>query len=110
MLYASNMTQQATYWAPSTSHDEFSTPVLGSGELIACRWQDVAEVFRDAERREFISNAVVYVASPVLRRGYLALGDHTGTNPADTEEAFEVRQVIVSPSLDGSVELHKVVL
>ena len=109
MLFTDNMNQLATYWAPSTN-DEFGTPVLSAGELIMCRWQDVADVYRDDRGREFTSQAIVYVGSEVARRGFLALGDHASEDPRSTDGAFEVRQLTQSPSLDADVTLWKAVL
>lgn len=108
MFLANALTQEATYWPPASTRDEFGDVSFGTPQLILCRWQDVVELFRDEYRREFTSNAVVYVGSPVLRRGYLALGNQVAENPR--EVAYEIRQILVSPSLDGTSESHKVIL
>lgn len=113
--FSEYMEQTATYWEPGvpdgTGGLDFSsvTPVL-----ITCRWQDKSELFRDQQGREQISNAVVYPDRAVAIRGYLALGDHTGSDdpddPREVEGAAEIRAIQKSPSLDGSETLHKVML
>jgi hypothetical protein len=107
MLYSGNMTQQATYWATS-ERDEFGNWSLGDGVLVMCRWQDVSELFRDEQGREFRSNAIVYCSTALARRGYLALGDQRTEAPKHV--GFEIRLISLSPSLDGSCSLQKVVL
>jgi hypothetical protein len=112
--YTGSMTQEATYWPPGLP-DGFggldfaaSVPVL-----IACRWQDDAALFRDAQGREVTSSAVVYVDRELAMRGCLALGDHTALGAGALQEvagAFEIRQVGKSPSLSGWEALHKVYL
>jgi hypothetical protein len=112
--YTGSMTQEATYWPPGIP-DGFgglnftsSVPVL-----LACRWQDDAVLFRDAQGREVTSSALVYPDRELAVRGFLALGDHTGSGagtPLEVAGAFEVRQIASSPSLSGDEILHKVFL
>ena len=110
MDLAAKMPHSATYWPPA-GNDGFGLVGFGAPSLLACRWQDTQTMFRDAQGRDVMSDAVIYAASPVLVAGYLAPGDQTQiANPRDSEGAREIRQVGTSPSLDGSMELVKVFL
>lgn len=112
-IFARHMPQVATYWPPgvndATGGLDFSDvePVL-----ISCRWQDDAELFRDNQGREFTSSAIVYPGVAVQVRGWLALGDATGSggHPRGVSGAREIRQVAASPSLTGDETLIKAVL
>lgn len=83
--YTRNMNQTATYWPPG-ANDGFGGRVLGSPSLIQCRWQDNAQLFRDAEGREVTSSALVYTAEALDVRGYLALGDYVEEDAPTVEE------------------------
>ncbi len=112
--YRRSLTQQATYWPPGVP-DGFggldytaSVPVL-----IACRWQNNAVLFRDAQGREITSAAVVYPDREIAVRGFLALGDLTSSGagiPSQSAGAFEVRQVAAAPSLSGDRTLQSLPL
>lgn len=104
VAYTESMPQAATYWPP-TGNDGYGGTGLGDPEARACRWQDHSELFRDAQGREVLSHAVVYVDAAVELGGFLYLGEtEEATPPAG---ALEVRQVAASPSLDGSEVLNK---
>lgn len=105
------MEQTATYWAPGVPDGygklDFTavTPVT-----ITCRWQNVAQLFRDNNGREQISNAIVYTDQLVAVRGYLGLGDiaETGeTDPRNIDGAIEIRQIGDSPDIDNNEVLYK---
>lgn len=104
--YTQDMTQLATYWPPAGA-DGFGSTTFGAPAGIACRWQDRGVLFRDVQGREVTSSAVVYVDSPLLPSGYLALGGHVEADPHAVAGAKEVRQVGMSPDLDGAEVLHK---
>lgn len=108
-VFARYMTQVATYWAPG-GNDGFGNVTFAAPEVVKCRWQDVAIMFRDPQAREVASDAVVYVDHDVEVGGYLALGDHSTTNPRSVEGAKEIRQVQRSPSLSGDEVLIKAIL
>ena len=98
------MPQAATYWPPG-SNDGFGGRGVLAPVAIACRWQEDAQLFRTPEGREAVSRAVVYTSQPVALGGFLLLGESVAdVLPAGAEE---IRQVGISPSLDGSEALHK---
>lgn len=105
-----HMHQAATYWPPA-GNDGYGLVGFGAPVLIACRWQDTQKMFRDAQGRDVMSEAVVYPDQRVEVGGYLALEDQTATaSPRDVGAAREIRQAGVSPSLDDDTELVKVYL
>ena len=105
--YTRNMEQDATYWPPGDA-DGFGGVSYGSPVEIKCRWQDKAELFRDAEGQELTSSAVAYVDRPLEVKGYLFEGTSAVADPLSVDGAREVRQLGKSPSLKGSRVLHKV--
>lgn len=96
--------QDASYWPPA-GNDGYGGVAYGAAVAIKCRWQDVAELFRNAQGQEVTSSAVVYVDRALAIRGKLALGIITGTPPA---AAREIRQTGSSPSVDAQRALLKV--
>lgn len=102
-----NMKQVATYWAP-LANDGFGGMTFDSPITILCRWQNVAQLFRDTHGREVTSSSIVYPNQELEVRGYLALGDQTATpDPRSLVDAEEIRQVGQSPSLDAVRVLYK---
>lgn len=96
--------QDGTYWPPGVN-DGFGGVSYGAAVAIKCRWQDVAELFRDAQGQEVTSSAVVYVDRTLALRGKLALGAISGAPPSS---AREIRQAGSSPSVDAQRALLKV--
>lgn len=99
------MTQAATYWAP-LGNDQFGGVEHAAPVELKVRWQDKAELARDAEGQEFTSSAVVYVPEPLEIKGQLLLGVSIAAEPAPG--AREVRQKGQSPNLRGTEVLNKV--
>lgn len=105
-----NMHQEATYWAPLLN-DAFGNKTFDTPTLILCRWQNNAVLFVSPDGKELTSSAIVYPAEEVVAQGYMALGDLTGVaDPKTLNEAYEIRQVQQSPSLDAQQVLFKVYL
>lgn len=102
-----NLEQTATYWPPG-ANDGFGNVGFGTPVTVYVRRQDKAELFRDAEANEVVSNAIVYIDQDVANKGYLALGDHTGTaSPIGLDGAYEIRAVGETPNLRNSEVLYK---
>jgi len=102
--YTRNLKQDATYWPPGTN-DGFGGVSFGAAAPIKCRWEDKAELFRNAQGQEVTSSAVVYVDRVLAIKGKLALGTFAGTPPVT---AREIRQVGGSPNLKAARDLNKV--
>lgn len=107
--HARNLNQDATYWAPALN-DGLGGATFAAPVPIRCRWQDVAELFRDARGRELTSSAVVYADRELAVRGYLAPGDHAEGDPRDAPDTWEVRGVASSPDRVARRQLFKVYL
>ncbi len=101
------MNQSATYWAPGVN-DGFGGIVYNDSEVISCRWQDKAELFRDAQAREVTSSAVVYPAEELEIGGLLVLGDFYEASDPKAIGAREIRQVGKTTNLRVNQDLHKV--
>jgi hypothetical protein len=106
------MNQTATYWAPGLDDGygglDFTSVVP---QTIACRWQDVSQLFRDREGREVMSSAIVYPEQVLAIGGFLFLGDAgvaVGADPRELSGAYEIRQIGASPSLLADETLYKV--
>ena len=99
--YARNMTQNATYFPPA-GQNTFGDLAFGDPVAVKVRWQNKADLFRDAQGREVMSSAIVYVDQPVTVGGRLGLGALT-----DANAAREIRNAGESPSLRGDVTLVK---
>ena len=94
--------QTAVYWPRPTS-DGVGGWTFEAGTEIDVRWSERREQFIDAEGRERISQAVVFVGQDVKAGGYLFLGDlddlasgeeadPTTIEPDDTHDrAHEIR-------------------
>ena len=100
-IYTTGLNQAATYFPPA-GQSGFGDPLFGAPVSVKVRWQDKADLFRDAQGREVVSSAVVYVSQDVEVSGRIGLG--TLTDPAN---AKEIRQRGTSPSRTASMELVK---
>lgn len=105
--YTDNMTEALTYWPPA-GNTGFGDVTYGNPVAIIGRWQDKRVLFRDAQGRETVSDAVVYVDRALELAGKLYRGESAALNPVAA--AKEIRDVQQSPSLEGELALHKVLL
>ena len=99
-----NLLQDAVYWPPA-GNDGFGTKLLGTAVPIKVRWEWKSVLFRDAQSREVMSEAVVYPAQPVEVEGYLALGAELTDNPKEVGK--EIRQVGQTTNLRARKRLNK---
>lgn len=105
--YTESMEQCATYW-PRGANDGFGRNKPGKPVPLMCRWQDGQQLFRDAEGREAVSDAVVYTSCEVKLGGWLYLGESDALAPP--KGAKEIRQAGASPSLEADEVLYKAYL
>lgn len=105
--YTDNFIHALTYWAPG-ENDGFGRTSFAAPVELTGRWQDKAVLFRDAQAREVVSEAVVYVSQALTNGGYLYKG--LSASLAPISGAKEVRQAQQSPALDDSRTLYKVML
>lgn len=99
--------ERLTYWPPG-ANDGYGGTFHGPPEPRRARWQDVAQLFRDAQGREVVSQAVAYLDAPVALGGYLYRGVSDALQPG--AGAFEVRQFQASPDLGATEQLNKAYL
>jgi hypothetical protein len=103
--------QKATWWAliggDGFGGDRFASPIL-----VDCRWEDRSEVFRgQIDRREMVSNAVIYLDIDVAAGDYLCQGDQTGqANPTTVTGAFKIQLYQKKPDLRSLDYLRRAVL
>lgn len=105
--YVHNLNETLTYWAPG-GNDGFGGTSFASPVSISGRWQNRQVLFRDADGRERVSEAVVYVSQELATGGYLYRGESTASDPV--ADAKEIRAKQASPSLGNEQTLHKVTL
>jgi len=103
MFRTRDMKQAATYYPPNGTN-AFGDPQFLAGVSVMVRWEDKSVLFRDAQGREATSSAVVYVAQEVEIAGRLGLGS------AALDDAREIRQVHISPSLRNDERLVQAML
>lgn len=100
-----NLRQDAIYWPPNAP-DGFGTVTFGAPVAIKCRWENKKTLFRDAQGREVMSEAIVYTDRIVEIQGFLALDGALTDNPK--EVGLEIRQYGQTVSLRARKRLNKV--
>lgn len=106
-LAANTYKQIATYW-PSPSQSRFGGPTFGSPVNIWTRWENKTEQFVDMERREVVSNAVVFTLVSVEIGGYLYLGESVAADPTQIIGAYPIRRVDQNTDLRNLHDIKKV--
>ena len=115
MDYTSMLNQTAVLWA-APAKDGFGEPTFSAPSEIDVRWEQRSVEFIDMAGVRQVSRAVVYSNSSVPLDGYLfegTLGDLDSASEEDPREqynAYIVRDVQRSVSLDGDTYLYKVLL
>lgn len=108
--------QQAVYWAPDTL-DKYGRQDFVGGVDLVVRWQDVQQLFVDANGDERTSRAIAYFdsTSDDLRiNGRLYLGNTASltagelADPTLVDNAWVIQQLQDSPSLRAGETLGKV--
>lgn len=94
------LTQTATYWAPEAL-DAYGRPSFASPVALDCRWEDTTELFRDAQGREVVSKANVWLSQDVALGGFLLLGESAEADPRSAG-AYEIRNFEKTPELGGT--------
>lgn len=111
--------QTAVYWPPASDEggvdfDDYGKPQYGTAVEISCRWDDIVEEVVMADGTRDFSNAQVIVDQIVKVRGVLWLGVLTDVDDLDDPKAntnaFEIRQVLKNPDIDGRKTLVRAVL
>ena len=105
-----NLKQTILYWGSPTATG-IGYSYADAIEILG-RWEDRQEIFVDADGREHVSNAVVYLAQDVELGGYLYLGDldefgedSSGlvtSDPQAVEGSYEIRAFKKTPNLKAT--------
>lgn len=101
--------QRAVWWERSDAPDRFGRYSYAAPVQLKCRWEDVAQEFRDNQGQTTVSRSIVYVdriikAGDMLKRGELE--SDTPADPRDIpEEAWEVRRFDQLPNLKNKETL-----
>jgi len=107
MKLKNKLNQDITYWSPGEP-DGFGGTTYGTPVLLSGRWEGQNELFVDAEGNEVRSQAVIYLDQSVALSGYLAKGEHTGSDPTTVSGAKEIRSVKETPNVDATQTVYKV--
>jgi len=96
--------QTAVYWG-DPSDDGYGGKTFGSGypEEILCRWENRKQLITNAQGKEIVSMARVYVLQDLDEEGWLFLGSlddldsDEEEDPRKVDGAFEIKQFSKSP-------------
>lgn len=99
--------QDALYWAPSGTTDDFGEMILEEPVQIKCRWEDKTELIRIRTGEELTTRAQVFTDRVVEEEGVLWLGsfataviadDPSGNpNPFVNKKAWKIMQFGTQP-------------
>lgn len=113
-LTTRNLNQTAVRWTGATA-DGFGGRTFDDGTEIDVRWEDKQKLFVDAQGRESVSKAFVFVGVDLLVGDYLMLGDlddlsSGAEEPGQVATAYEVRAFEKVSNLAGTSFVRKAVL
>lgn len=113
MDFSTKLHHSLTYWPPGALNNYGRSDVEAAPVEITCRWQDVAELYRDAQGNEQVSRAVIYTLDQLAIGGWVVYGNAgvgVVSDPRTVTGAEEIRQIGTSPSLRASQVLYKVMV
>lgn len=104
--------QTAVLWTNPVL-DGFGGRTFDDGIEIACRWENRQELFVDAQGRQVLSRAVVFVDRDIAVHDFLFLGELSDLasgedQPFTNTNAFEVRAYKSIPSLKADRHVRTV--
>jgi hypothetical protein len=110
-LMKNKLNTNLTLW-PVTAGDGYGGDVFGTAVLIKGRWEDRAEKYiGQLDRRESISQAIVFVDRDIAVGDYLCRGDQTAqANPSTVPGALKVQQFKKIPDLRDLEYMRRAVL
>ncbi len=104
--YTNSMPHAATYWPPGEMNAH-RDPAVGAPVAITCRWQDQRNKVTTRDGTQVTTDSVVYSDRKLAEGGWLFLGTSVAADPTSVVGARDIKATKISPSLDGSEELHK---
>lgn len=95
--------QCITYWAPG-SFDGEGRRAFTAPEIIFGRWENRQEEFMDPMGKTLISKAIAFFPDGCEQSipeigGWLFLGNSDEDTPASQANAFEIKQMMITPDL-----------
>lgn len=104
-----NLKQDITYWAPSGSANDFNELPFADPVVVKGRWTDQETVVRHPNGDETIFRNLVYLLQDVEEKGYLGLGDQSGTADPKQADAFEIHSFYATPDLRNMEQQHRAI-
>lgn len=95
------LNQKCTYWAV-VGVDVYNEPSFAYPVVISCRWEDRVERMQNDEGEEFVSRSRIFLEDDLFTGGYIALGEHSESDPRNYPGAHRIMAVRTTPSLDGT--------
>ena len=99
--------QTVTVWTGEGELDLYGRVTRPPPRQIKGRWEQRGDLFIDDSGKQVVSAAVVYVKEPFATGDYVLLGTSAATDPSALGDAFIVRAVSRTPSVDGRQEVIK---
>jgi len=101
--------QKATWW--SVTPDGYGGDAFGVPTTIDCRWEGRAETFvGQIDRRELVSNAVVFVGQDISVGDYLILGEYEDADPTALKGAYKIQRFDRVPDMRNLSVVRRAVL
>ena len=115
MLITSFLNQTAVRW-PYTGRDGYGKNTYSTATEIKVRWQDVIDLFRNAQGKEEVSTAHVFADTEFQVEDYLYLGTLASlsagqkADPLLVTDAYPIKKVVKSYDISGTLANIKGIL
>ena len=108
--------QKAILWL-RTGVSEFNEPLFSAPVEVACRWDDLSEVFFSSDGKELVSKAIVYPDREVPTGSYFLKATQTEFDaldlttalilkPQDIPGAYPVMSKAITPNFKNTENLY----
>lgn len=113
MSFTQNLKHDVTHW-PVTGTDGFGGFTFGTPVEIKGRWEGKAELFKNADNEEVVSQVVAYFNVDLDIGDFLALGLHAAvadpTTLSGSSRAYRIQQFGKTTDLRNLMAVRKVFL
>ena len=101
--------QKVVWWAKNPEPDRYGKYSFEPPVEIDCRWDDVAEEYRDPQGQVALSSSVVYPdrvlkTGDMLREG--VMDSNEPADPTDVGAVFEIKRFDKTPNLRATETLY----
>lgn len=100
--------QKLVYWE-TNGFDGFGQNTYAYPEELNCRWDDVFEMVKDNQGREFVSKAVIISPKLLVQGSYVKKGQiltSTPASPNDDTDVYMIRTTSHTPDMKGNNLLY----